>query len=226
MIKHLIPYEKFIDAKHVTIVVDNDSVACGSVLYSFVLSLHKKVTLVQKEAIAPMYQFLPWYKELREHIPASSDYVYEVSIKSMELCDFFKLHHIKINKKMATALYGALLVEYEYFSSSKVDGTVFALASELIEMGAEYKKVTHFLQNSHPLSLFRLKAKLLDSMILKENATLAQLFVSDEDLRSSGAELEDCFVIMKEVLRVVHVQEALLIKTDENNKIITTIKDI
>ena len=226
MIKYLIPYEKFIDAKHVTIVVDDDSVACGSALYSFVLSLHKKVTLVQKEAIGSMYQFLPWYKELREHISASSDYVYEVSIKSMELYDFFKSHHIKINKKMATALYSALLMEYEYFSSSKVDGTVFAFASELIEMGAEYKKATHFLQNSYPLSLFRLKAKLLHSMILKENATVAQLFVNDEDLRSSGAELEDCFVIMKEVLRVVHVQEALLIKTDENNKLITTIKDI
>ena len=60
-------------------------------------------------------------------------------------------------------------------------------------------------------------------MLLCENASVALLPVSEEDLKESGASIEDAYVIMNEVLKLAHVQEVRLVQEDEKSKILKSI---
>jgi bifunctional oligoribonuclease and PAP phosphatase NrnA len=139
--------------------------------------------------------------------------------------NFFDVNEIKINEKMATSLYAGLLLKYKNFSSSATNGIVFASANRLIELKANYKIATQEIVRSMALSLFRLKAILYKTMQLLEDAKLAYLFVSDQDLKASGAQIEDAYTIMEELMTLVHIESVVLLKSDENNKIIKTVKD-
>jgi len=223
----MIPKEKFENALHVTLLVDEKSFAKGSALYTFLLTQHKKVSLVSKEKkLSLKFSFLPWYDKVRTKIPSSSDFIYDVSLSVEVLYSFFQENNYKINKKMAEALYSALLCEFDFFRSSKVDGTVFALASELIALGAEHTKAREYLFFSKSLSSFRIASILAQNMQLKENATCAEVTITTQELEMCGATLQECVDWMYECLHVVHVTQVSLLKKDENNKIIKTIKDI
>jgi len=59
---------------------------------------------------------------------------------------------------------------------------------------------------------------------LIENAKVAVVAVCEADFLSSGADMNTAFSIMSELLRLAHVQEVRLVKSDEKNKIIKIIK--
>ena len=213
----------FESAKHILIVTKNDSFANASALYSYLLTLHKKVSLYKTEEIESNFAFLPWFDKVRESRASSADYIFEMSADTRELFEFFLQNGIKINKKMATALYAGLFKRYDAFMSDDCDGTIFAICTQLIAMGAEQRKVKEQMLYQTPLSLFRLRATLFKSMLLQESGSSALLFISDDDLRASGATLEDAYKIMQEVTHLVHVRKVTLLKSDEEHTILKTI---
>ena len=222
----LIPIDKIQKANHILIVANSDSFANASVLYSYILTLHKKVSISYTTSIDNKLSFLPWYSKLREVSPSSADLVLNVDSDTEKLFFFLKENRIKINKKMATSLYAGVLKQYSFFTSKQCQGTIFAVSSELINLKADYKTCHDYMQNRVSLSSLRLKALLLKSLLLKDSATKANLFISDEDMKASGGTLEDAYLIMREVLNLVHVEEVFLIKVDENSKIIKNLKEI
>ena len=222
----LIPIDKIKDAKHVLILTNTASFSNASVIYSYILTHHKKVSISYEESIDKNLSFLPWFDKLRAVSPSSADLTVEVDGDSKALFEFLKNNKIKINQKMATALYSGLLKQYDFFNSAESDGTTFAAASELISLKAEYKLCSEYLQRRVSISALRLKAILLKSLLLKDNATKALLFVSDMDFKATGATVEEAYVVMKEVLNLVNVKEVELLKTDENSKIIKHLKEI
>jgi phosphoesterase RecJ-like protein len=216
----MIPIEDILNAKNITLKANNDSFSNACAIYTYILILHKKVTLVKDGEIDTNLSFLPWYDKVRETIPASTDLVLEISEDTLSYINFCKNNEIKINKKMATSFYAGLLQRYENFQNTHVDGTVFALASELIELQAEHVLCHDFLVKRVPLCVFRLKALLFKKMLLLDEASVVHLLIDDEDLEKSGANIKDTSVIMREVLTLVNVKKVVLIKTDENNRII------
>ncbi|WP_457747831.1 DHH family phosphoesterase [Sulfurimonas sp.] len=220
----MIDLQKIQDAKHIVIKCDKDSFANANALYSFVLFLHKKVSLVSEQEIQKCFSFLPWFEKLRSATPGSADYTLIAPSDVVVLVEFFTSNSIKINKKMATALYSALLLEYDNFTSKSCNGITFALASKLIELGAEHKLCMREIYQSEPLRLFRLRAILFAAMQLKDNARCATLFISQEILDSCGAQMQDVYLIMKETLKLVNVESVELL--DNNNEIIKLIKDV
>ena len=210
-------------SKHIALLCDEQTFANASALYTYILTKHKKVSIIAQKNISKKFSFLPWYDKLRQNIPASSDYIIEVDANSLSLFDFFQKQEIKINQKMATSLYGALLNEYECFCSERCDGMVFAAASKLIELNAAHKECLKYLKQSKPLAYFRLQARLYKNLLLIENAKIALISFSEDDLQTSGANLDDAYLIMKEVLDLAHVQEVRLLKKDENDKILKSI---
>ncbi|MEA1982508.1 MAG: phosphoesterase [Campylobacterota bacterium] len=221
-----IPIDKISQAKHILLICDNSSFGVASALYTYVLTLHKKVSISSAIAIEKRLSFMPWYDKVRCSSSSSADLVIEVENDIGIFFDLLDKDEIKINKKMATALYGALLMKYDFFKSSECDGMVFAWASQLIALGAEYKTCREYLQKRESLSSIRLKATLYKTLLLKENATQAELYISDEELKASGSYIEDVYPIMKEVLNIVNVEEVTLIKSDENSKIVKQLKEI
>jgi len=222
----LIPIQEIQKARHILIRVDSDSFANASVIYSYILTLHKKVSMSYKENVDNNLSFLPWFSKLRAVSTSSADLVLEINSDSKKLFIFLKEYKININQKMATALYAGLLKQFDFFMSMQCDGTIFAIASELIGLKAKNKICHDYLQKRVPLSTLRLKAILLKSLLLKDEGTKAYLSVSDDDFKASGGTLKDAYQIMKEILNLVHIDEVLLVKTDENSKIIRNLKEI
>jgi len=213
------------NAKHILIKTDNSSFANATALYTYLLTLHKKVTLYSEEKIELRFSFLPWFEKVKSSSPLSADLLIEVESHTLEYLLFFKKNEIKINQKMATALYGGLIERYENFGSLDVDGIVFATASELIALGAKYKEAQASLIRSNSLAFFRLKARLYANMKLTDNARVVELMISDEDLGATGGTLDDVERIMREFLSLVHVKKVILKKSDSDMKILKIVEE-
>jgi len=211
-------------AKHIVIRSDSSSFANANALYSYILSKHKKVSLVVTQKIDARFSFLPWYAKRRENIPASADLIIDMQPDTIALYDILKKKSVTINQKMATALFAGLLEFTEGFFHA--NGTAFAVASELIELKADYLTCKEFLQKREPLSLFRLKSLLYENMCQSANAQIMNVYISDEDLKCSGATEQDVERLLKEVLKIVHVKEVRLYKSDDKNKILKSIKEV
>jgi len=219
----LINLTKIDSFSHIVLVCDDDSFANASAIYSYILTKHKKVSIVCESGISKKYAFLPWFEKLRKNLPSSADCSIVVDDDVLALFDFFQENGVKINKKMATALYGALLQRYDYFRSMECSGIVFATASQLIELKAEFQECMQYLQYNKPLAYFRLESILYKNMLLKQNATLAVVPLCEEDLKESGASVDDAYLIMQDILQMAHVQEVQLVQKNKKSKILKSI---
>ncbi len=220
-----IDLQKVEQASHILLITDNSSFLNASVLYTYLLTLHKKVSLQTKEELDKMFSFVSWFDKARKITNSNAEYTVEVSDDTQALYNFLQENEIKINQKMATSLYAGMLEQFQAFRSAECDGMVFATVAQLIALKAEYKKCTAHLLYSQPLSFLRLKSLLLGMLTLKEEGSIAELFVSDKQLQESGAKLKDAYSLMDEALKLVHVKEVRLIKSDENSKILKILKE-
>jgi len=212
------------NAKHVMIEVDVESLAAASALYTQILRLHKKVSLVCKtKNIDKKLSFLPWFDKIRSTEIKSADLIIKFNYSILKLCDFFKYNKIKINSKMATALYAGLLQETNGFLNSKADGISFALAKELIDSGAEYKICNKFILNTTTLAFLRLKALMFKNMLLQNDAKAAVFYISLDDLKSTGSTLENCNEILLGSLKLSSVEIAVLLSIDKNYEVLKLI---
>lgn len=214
-------FETIKDAKHIEIrVLQKCYLSAANALYTYILTLHKKVSLYQnKNEIDNKYIFLPWFKKIKTTATPSSDVTIDFEMSALEIYNFFIKNEIKINQKMATSLYATCVEESSGFTKN-LDGIFFAMCSQLIRSGAEYKKVTFYLMQRTSLAQLRLKSKMLAKMKLLENASLAEFSIDDETLKESGATLEMAKNTIKEALQLDCVQSVRLIYT---NKIIEKI---
>lgn len=135
------------------------------------------------------------------------------------LYHFFKEEGVKINKKMATALYAGLLEDSEGFLSSGVDGTTFAVVGELIALGADFQNCNANMMRSCSLAALRLKAMMLQKMELVYGATIAFLSLSAEEMQKSMARAEDAQSALEESLFLPTVEVALLLRQKSDGSI-------
>jgi len=221
----LINIEEIEKSKYIVIHVCKDTLYQASVLYSYVLTQHKKVSIFSDE-MDDRLSFLPWLENVKEHKAISADLEISSDIEIFDLYEFFKKNSIKINKKMATSFYAGFLHRYNNFVSNDCDGMVFAALSELIADGAEHKLCIEKMLRSVPLSMIRLKSLVFKNLLLEDNAQIACVSINDDDLASSGGSLEDVYEIAKELLNLVHVKEVRVFKSDEKDKILKIVKEV
>lgn len=135
---------------------------------------------------------------------------------SQVLCNFFQIHGISINKKMATSLYAGLLDDSDGFMSDDVNGMVFATSNMLIESGADYKLCNKYIMKYQSLASLKLKATMLTNMSLFNDAKIALFLVSTEDMKKTGAIAEDCESALEEALYLPTVELSILLKENKN----------
>ena len=212
-------------AKEVVIVCNAKTFALASALYTYALVQHKKVSLVSQEEIPRKFSYLPWFDKVRLKSSFSESKMYiHADDDVLRLVQLLQDAQVKINTKMAVALYAGLLIKYDFFSSDACNETVFKIAAQLLELGASHSQALSFLKKTKPLSYLRLQAKMYANTLLQANATLAVVSLFESDLHESGADLEDAYAIMHEILELVHVQEVHLISVEKENKIIKSIQ--
>jgi hypothetical protein len=209
----LLNTQSIVDAKHIVISLPSlasiETIAVANALYSYVLTLHKKVSLYSDEtSFSKSLTFLPWMQKIKSSYPASADL--EISVdKSENIVSFFKTNNIKLNKKMATSLYSALIAKTESFSKN-VDGMVFAWAKELVEAGADAVVCNKYILSYNSLATLRLKAIMLKKLMLTEDANVAFVNLTEEDLKSSGATINNAKIIVKDALSLPTVNRVIV----------------
>jgi phosphoesterase RecJ-like protein len=127
------------------------------------------------------------------------------------LYNLFIENGIKINKKMATAIYAGLLEDSGSFLNDEVDGTTFVLAKSLIDLGAEHKICNYFIEKYKSLSALRLKALMLSKMQLIQDGMVAIFLVTNEDMISCGAISQECEAALEESLCLPTVKISVLL---------------
>ena len=220
----MVSLEDINKAKHIAILTNSNAFADASALYTHILRLHKKVSIVcESQNIEYRLSFLPWFNKLRNIVPSSADLVIDLTLETESLYNLFKSNDIAINEKMATSLYAGLLKRFDGFLNSDVDGMVFADVSELIKQGADCQLCNKYIMNRVSLSTLRLKAVMLKNMILINDSKAALFQVSDDDFKSSGAELSEAYEIMNEGLNLPYVELSILL--DSENEILKLITE-
>ncbi|MFT7859865.1 MAG: hypothetical protein ABXS93_02905 [Sulfurimonas sp.] len=210
-------------SKHIVLITNNETFALSNALYSYILTLHKKVSLISEEKIEKKFAFLPWFDKVRKQIPSSKDLSLEPRLETLELYKELQTLGIKINAKIATSLYSSLLIEHQE-NDILCDSEKLTAMGELITAGADAQTAKEFLLYSNSLARFRLKAMIFAGFVLKDEARVAEAYIDDMMLKSSGADLEDAINISRELLEIAHVQKVVLVKQDEE-KILYTIKE-
>ncbi len=214
-------FEKIKMAKYVEIVADAEYLFVASALYTYVLTLHKKVSLTCKESPLDLkFSFLPWFDKIRRTNATSADYSLELKCDALELYEAFKLSDAKINKKIATALYGAILHETRGFTNAKVDGTIFAVSSELIKAGAQSALATEFLMKRGSLGVLRLKSIMFKNMTLINDAKVALFVLSESDLKATSTDVKDAKEVILEAFNLAYVETVALLNGDAEQEVI------
>ena len=140
------------------------------------------------------------------------------------LYDLFKKEQVKINPKMATALYAGLVDDSDGFVSEDIDGTTFALVSELIALGADFKRCNRYLRRYESLAALRIKGWILQNMELLCNAKVALVLISHDTIKRFGAENSDITYALEEALYLPTVELAFLFLENKNGSIKCSIR--
>lgn len=120
---------------------------------------------------------------------------------------FKKLYEIEADA--VTCFYTALLSDTRYFTTASVNEEVFSVAKELVSRGAVPEEIAYHFTQRRPLSSLRILEKALASLALSQEARVATLSVSKEDIASSGATVADMEGIVDYARSLVTVDVAL-----------------
>jgi len=238
---------KINNSKHIVVVATGsiDSICSASAFYTYLLTLHKKVSFFSiSNVLEPRLFFIPWSEKVRSSFPSSSDLAITfgtldsdnvyieceiINFDTMKnspfiaqtVYDFFENSDIKINHKMATSLYSGILDSTNGFLVG-TNGTIFAMIERLVKLDIDIQNINKCVMQYMSLASFRLKAIMQMKMQLMLNAKLALFVVKDEDISSSGATEIDCEKIILEALFLPTVSVVLLVREydDSNVKIL------
>lgn len=120
---------------------------------------------------------------------------------------FKKLY--SIDADTATCFYTALLSDTRYFTTTSVNKEVFDVAHALVDAGAKPDVIAYNFTQRRPLSSLRILEKALSSLTLHEEAKVAVLMVTKEDIEATGATVPDMEGIVDYARSLVTVKIAL-----------------
>jgi len=133
--------------------------------------------------------------------------------------ELFKKLYI-IDADTATCFYTALLSDTRYFTTTSVNKEVFDVAHALVDAGAKPDVIAYNFTQRRPLSSLRILEKALKSLTLYEEARVAALMVTKEDIEATGARVPDMEGIVDYARSLVTVEIALFaMELDEGIRI-------
>lgn len=138
---------------------------------------------------------------------------------TMVLYRWFLSQNIKLNAKMATALYAGLAHDSMAFMSRRSDAAAFEMASALAQAGADVNGINTALFLRDSLSAWRLKGMMYAALELRSSGRIALLCVDRGMLERSGADPEACEHVLQATLGLPTVKAALLLRERENGRV-------
>ena len=129
-----------------------------------------------------------------------------------------KQNSIKIRKDCANALYTALAEDTGFFSYESVNKSVFDIASEMVQSGAEPFFVAKNIKERNSLAKMRLTALFIDSIKLYKNASISCGLVTQEMFRKTGAHRSDAEYLCNLARSLATVELSILYIEETNGK--------
>jgi phosphoesterase RecJ-like protein len=114
-----------------------------------------------------------------------------------------------IDAQAATCFYTALLSDTRYFTTASVNEEVFSVAKALVSKGAKPEEIAYNFTQRRPLASIRILQRALSTLILYKEAKIASMYVSKDDIISSGATVPDMEGIVDYARSLVTVEIAL-----------------
>lgn len=116
-----------------------------------------------------------------------------------------------VGPQSATCFYAALLSDTRYFTTTSVNKEVFSVAKELVEAGAVPDDIAFHFTQRRPLSSLRILQRALASLVLYDEAKIATLVVTKEDIEATGAKVPDMEGIADYAKSLVTVEIAFIL---------------
>lgn len=115
----------------------------------------------------------------------------------------------EVDAEASTCFYAALLSDTRYFTTSSVNEEVFSVAKDLVNKGAKPDKIAYHFTQRRSLASVRILEKALASLSLYQEAKIAVLFVTREEIVASGAKVSDMEGIVDYARSLATVEVAL-----------------
>jgi len=142
------------------------------------------------------------------------------------LFDLFNENEIKINPKMATALYAGLLDDSHGFLAPKTNARSFKMAASLTNAKADISVCAQALFHQNSLAALRLKGMMFEKMYLLFEARVVVHLVTREMMQSSGGREVDCEAALEESMGLPHVELALMLRENRNGTIKGSLRSV
>ena len=146
----------------------------------------------------------------------------EAESTSRVLFDFFESFYaqsdLKMNAKMATALYAGLIDDTQNFLQG-CSAQTFNMARKLLEAKADKALCDRYLFQSESLAALRLKGLMFQNMELIFEARVAMHLVTREMIEASGAKVTDSEAALQESLFLPSVILSVLLWEYENGDV-------
>jgi bifunctional oligoribonuclease and PAP phosphatase NrnA len=117
---------------------------------------------------------------------------------------------VNITPEVATCLYTAVLTDTGSFCFQGTDDRTFALAQELVRAGAEPAEIARSVYFANPEAKMRLLGEALSN--LRRTNDLAWMFVSQVQMKKTGAREEDCEGLVNYALSIAGVEVAMFFR--------------
>ncbi|MGO8719382.1 MAG: DHH family phosphoesterase [Acidobacteriaceae bacterium] len=124
---------------------------------------------------------------------------------------------VAVTPAMATCLYTALLSDTGSFCYEGTGAETFALARDLVDLGAKPARIAEDLYFSNPLSKMRLLGAALTT--LQRDGRVAWLWVTHEDMVRLGASDEDSLGIVNYAIAISGVEVAVFLREMADQRI-------
>ena len=121
-----------------------------------------------------------------------------------------------VTAEVATCFYTALLSDTCYFTTNNVDEEVFAFAVELMARGADNKQVAFNLTQRRSLASLRMLGKVLDTITLHRDATVASMRAEQDMFTATGAKMSDIEGVVDYARSLVTVEIGILLVQQES----------
>lgn len=127
--------------------------------------------------------------------------------------------NVPISADMAACLYGALVSDTGNFAYSNTTKETFAIAGELVGLGADVAKTNQRLYRTVPLCRLKLHARGVEKVRLSPDGQVAVTSLSSEDFLAVGAERPHSEGLVETLRDIETVEISALLKEMENGEV-------
>jgi len=131
--------------------------------------------------------------------------------------DFFIANNLPITKDIATCLYVGIYDKSIAFTTPRTNRKTFEVIDALLSTGINVSYILEQLNMRESLAKYRLLPKILETLQLHLEGTIATIYQKEEWLKTTGATFNDCDEVINEILKISVVKIVIYLKEDKTD---------